>query len=109
MKSFVLAAATVATFAVFGLGSEAEAGHCNAGRGVYGRGYGPVYGPGYGSSFSTHHHHHGHGYGSFNRYPSYGPGYGYGGYGYGSGYHGHRGYRGSSFGISTPSFGLYVR
>lgn len=105
MKSFVLAAATIATFAIFGLGN-AEAGHCNVGRGygpvyggpVYG---GPVYGRAYGPIYSTPGHYHGHGHGIYNHYPSYGRGHGYGAP--------YRGYRGSSFGISTPSFGLYVR
>lgn len=104
MKKFMMVAAAVLGISWMGLGATAEAG------GPHGYGYGHGH---YGRSASW-------GYGVPYRPPVYRapvyvppPAYGvpvYSGYPVAAPvYPYYNGYRGTSFGISTPSFGLYIR
>lgn len=105
MKKLLLAVAAVASVSLFAMSGTASAdcgprGMSYGGAG-YGRGFGygmpayrgPVRGPVYGTGF------YGPVYGPGMYYRGY-PAYGYGGYPYTAG---------PGFGISTPSFGLFIR
>lgn len=108
MKKFMMTLVAIAGISVIGFAGTADAGH---GHGGHGRSHSGYRG-GHGGWGHGHHHHHHHGHRGYPVAPRYGYGYPvytapvipvYGGAPY------YGGYGGTSFGITTPNFGLFVR